>query len=196
MWRNLRWLSLALLPFIAGCIPWVYSEQPLGEAVAALKPEEWNGVWLDEQGNLVRFLVTDFEGGELLMTEQGICEGQRREGTDDTAVRMRQTDGWYFPHFAVRDRGHYDVVGVFRRDNEALVFCPVRISRVKELVTEGALPGHLEKEDVVLGLLTNQHYKILLATERPVFACDPGESHVSVRLPAALDPCGKVAPVK
>ena len=76
--------------------------------------------------------------------------------------------------------------------------------RVKALVEQGELPGRIEDDRVMLGALTQEHYKLLLRNRRteveyPMPAKDdypdfPGTKHalaMLIKLPDELDPCKK-----
>jgi hypothetical protein len=83
-----RGLALALLPLITGCLPGIYSEQPLGERVAVLDPQEWNGVWLGNQGQLSGVLVTEPDKGMLVGDTADPCDPASGGGLP---VQLRQS---------------------------------------------------------------------------------------------------------
>jgi hypothetical protein len=193
--KSLRlWLLLAVLPVVAGCLG-IYSEQPLGEEVAVLKPEEWNGTWVGETGQLSQVIVIDSEngmlgGGNVVFETQGERAGQflcDPPGTPDKPLQLRRWGDWYF--FTESDSFPYWYLLVSRRRKDAWMLYSFDEKHVADLVTEGALPGRVENGEVTLGAMTSEHYKILLDEKRPSVYWQ--QETILLRLPATLDPCKK-----
>jgi len=198
MLHSLRWLLLAFLSLLSGCFPVVYSEEPLGADVAVLKPDEWNGLWIQEDRKLVRLLVTDPANGELTSIEPyEECNSKSLEGSNVQHIQLRQHGLWYFPYGYIENgEAPYPAWFVILRHGQAVTSCPVDEARVRTLVKEGALPGRFEDQKIVLGPLKSEHYRILLSSEPPAYRCDPPKGHVSIRLPSELDPCSKLEQAK
>lgn len=149
-----RTLVLCGLCLLAGCAP-IFSAEPLGEAVAVLKPEEWNGVWVDQFGGLSRVLVVDSAGGKLLLSRDWqSCSPERNPSPGDELWLLRQSESWYFGNPAVKNV-LYPIWGALRRDGEAMYGCLVDEERLRELVVSGALPGvHLRRRSSGLAAIT------------------------------------------
>ena len=185
-----RTLLLCCLGLLAGCVT-TFSAEPLGEAIAILKPEEWNGVWMDQDGKRARALVIDSADGRLLLVEDWKeCAPKTTASGTDGVMQLRQSGSWYFES-PTKKEVLYDIWLAYRRDREALFVCVVDDERVRELVVKGALPGFTYEGDVVVWPLSHEQYRVLLADERPAFRCGPPGGKVFIRLPAELDPCRK-----
>lgn len=177
--------AFALLVLLGGCI---VSEQPLGEDVAVLKPEEWNGVWLvsgnnAEQDELIRVSVIDAAMGLLSVHKDAAsCDSS----TETFPLRVRQSGAWLFFHSA-DVRNFYNAGSATLRAGNKLLAYAFSQSRVEELVEQGSLPGRMERERVILGPMTREHYDALLRGGRPAWGGEP--ALVAVKLPDKLDPC-------
>jgi len=183
-----RTLFLCCVCLLAGCVT-TFSSEPLGEAVAVLNPEQWNGVWMDQNGKLFRWLVIDAADGKLVSIEDWKdCNTRTTASGADGVMQLRQSGSWYFQSPA-KKAVLYDIWLAFRRDREALFVCSVDEERVRELVASGALPGFTYEEDVVVWPLSHNQYRELLSDDRPAFRCGPPIGEVFMRLPAELDPC-------
>jgi hypothetical protein len=168
-----------------------FSAEPLGEAIAILKPDEWNGVWMDKDGKLARATVVDSADGKLLLVEDWKdCSPKSTAGDAEGVVQLRQSGSWYFQN-PRKKQVLYDVWLALRRDREALYVCVVDEGRVRELVVSGVLPGFIYEGDVVVWPLSADQYRALLSDSRPAFRCDLPAVEVFMRLPAELDPCRK-----
>jgi len=178
-----------LSTLVVGCVT-TFSAEPLGGAVAILKPEEWNGVWMDTDGSLARMLVVDSADGKLVRVEDWKdCSAKATASDASKVIQLRQSGSWYFES-PKKKEVLYEVWWAFRRDREVLFMCLADEERVRELVVSGALPGFVYEGDVVIWPLSPDQYSVLLSDARPTFRCDlPLE--VFMRLPAELDPCRK-----
>ena len=179
-----------LSTLVVGCVT-TFSAEPLGEAIAILKPEEWNGVWMDQAGSLARVLVVDPADGKLVLVQDWKdCSAKTTASDTEKVIQLRQSGSWYFES-PDKKEVLYEIWLALRRDREALFMCLADEERVRELVVSGALPGFVYEGDVVIWPLSPDQYSVLLAVERPVFRCDvPGI--VFMRLPDELDPCRKI----
>lgn len=183
-----RTLFLCSLCLLAGCVT-TFSAEPLGEAIAVLKPEEWSGLWIDQDGKPFRALVIDSSDGKLLLSEDWKdCSPETTASSKNKALQFRQSGSWYFEN-PTEKKVLYDMWLAYRRDSEALYVCVVDEERVRELVVKGALPGFTYEGDVVVWPLSHEQYRVLLSDERPAFRCGPPGGEVFMRLPAELDPC-------
>jgi hypothetical protein len=179
-----------LATLVGGCVT-TFSAEPLGETIATLKPDEWNGVWMDTEGHRARVLVVDSAGGQLrLVKDWKDCSAKGAAGDAQDVLQVRQSGSWYFLSSPEKEV-LYDVLVAFRRHGEALYVCGVDDARVRELVMSGVLPGFVCEGDVVIWPLSPGHYPVLLSDARPAFRCYPPYGEVFVRLPTELDPCRK-----
>jgi hypothetical protein len=188
LYRIHRWFALAALPLIGGCaFQGIYSEHPLGDEVAVLKPAEWEGVWVADNQGYGRWFVTDADKGMLArrLTKDRLCDARLVE----KAVQLRQFGPWYFARGkdSPDKDGFYESERAWFRLGDALVDYQVDARRVRDLVEQGVLPGRIEKDRVILGTLTPVHYRILFLPDRPAVRWHP--LNVYVKLPAELDPC-------
>jgi hypothetical protein len=176
-----------LSTLLVGCVT-TFSAEPLGETIANLKPDEWNGLWMDKQGDLARVRVVDSAGGKLLLIQDWKdCSARTTSSDTDRVVQLRQSGSWYFENPKKKKEVLYEVWLAFHRDREALFMCVADDERVRELVVSGALPGFVYEGDVVIWPLSRDQYSVLLSDSRPAFrAVD-----VFMRLPGELDPCRK-----
>ena len=187
-----RRLFLCCVCLLAGCVT-TFSSEPLGEAIAVLRPEEWNGVWMGRDGQLFRVVVIDAADGKLLMVEDGKdCSARTTASGTDVMRQLRQSGSWYFENPTEKEV-LYDIWLAFHRDREALFVCVADEERVRELVVKGALPGFTYEGDVVVWPLSHDLYRVLLSDDRPAFRCGPPLGDVFMRLPAELDPCRRPA---
>lgn len=190
VWYLLRWLCPALPIFVAGCVSVVYSEQPLGERIASFEPEEWNGVWVGNDGSFDRILITDAQNGMLAWGfKDRLCDSAPATKSD----QYRQSGSWYFlvPP-PISQGGRYEVGAAFFRDRDALTLYSINSERVRELIRKGEVPGYLGDNETVLGELASNHYGILLSIRQPAFDWKP--TVVLIKLPPELDPCRPRAP--
>ena len=186
-----RRLFLCCVCLLAGCVT-TFSSEPLGEAIAVLRPEEWNGVWMGRDGQLFRVVVSDAADGKLLMVENWKdCSTRTTASGTDVMRQLRQSGSWYFENPTEKEV-LYDIWLAFHRDREALFVCVADEERVRELVVSGALPGFTHEGDVVVWPLSHDQYRVLLSDHRPAFRCGP-PGDVFMRLPAELDPCRRPA---
>jgi len=171
----------------------ILSKQPFGE-VAVLKPEEWNGVWIYEGAELYRLAVID--------ADKGVLGG--RDACDPSSphkqLNLRQSGPWYtestpglqgVPESMV---GLYAITHLSFRDGNVLFSYEVDAKRIRALVEQGALPGRIENNDVILGTLTAQHYRVLFPDNRDSRGGPPvlwRSVRFSMKLPDDLDPCKK-----
>jgi len=196
------WLLLALVSVLSGCFNWsvLYSEQPLGEQVAVFEADEWDGAWLDQKGEVASYDVSPTDTAVLLMTSRGpdrtigpLWDCKRVRDTEHP-IPFRQTGRWYFPVLKLKDEdGLYGLLfAMFRHGDTLLVYEP-DLSQVRKLIEDGALPGRVENERVILEPLASEHYKVLLSDKRGAFLGKPRD--VAVKLPNELDPCAKAEPI-
>ena len=195
------WLLLALVSLSAGCFPTIYSERPLGEP-AALDSKQWNGRWLNNSGEWTTFLVIDTD--TLAMGEGDICSPSP---TSLKQTKLRRSTGWYILQEKLDEAAstsrRYSTSGVMKLQGQVLYAFWINEHRVKALVEQGELPGRIEGGRVVLGTLTEDHYKLLFnvrtfkasvkypMTAKNDFPIFPVPAMTYVKLPDDLDPCKK-----
>lgn len=178
--------GLLLSTLVVGCVT-TFSAEPLGEAIAILNPDEWNGVWMDKQGDLARVRVVDSADGKLLLIQDWKdCSAKTAANDTDAVVQLRQSGSWYFES-PKKKEVLYEIWLAFRRDGETLFTCVADEERMRELVVSGALPGFVHEGDVVIWPLSPDQYSVLLSDARPAFRV----VDAFMRLPAELDPCRK-----
>ncbi len=198
------WFLIALLPLATGCVPVIYSEQPLGESTV-LDPKEWNGTWLFATPDaLGKIAVVDAERGVITLSGTDLsCKFVPSEKPE--VWQLRRVPGgkplerviWYFPtsfDLATREASPsdgrlYKYVVFWRGGRGVLDSYGVAADRIEALVRKGQLPGRVEGGKLIVGPLASEHYGLLLSDEQPLV---DWQSHFSIqRLPPQLDPCEK-----
>ena len=169
-------VGIAMFGALTGCKS-IYSSEPVGHEVADLTDEDLDGYWIvDDEVMLLK--VTDAAKGEAVLA--GI---EDRAGT----LTLQQMP------VVFRKRGDVRLVSVKAMENEEhpegaewIWWGAVRLvdggmvvwvpdpDRVEEAVEEGALPGRLEEDAVVLGELSPAQLDLLtthgiLHWEEPLF---------------------------
>ncbi len=200
------WSLLALCLLLAGCLPAIYSQEPLGER-RALDPVMWEGTWLGPSGLEPRILmirVVDAERGII-----GLRHGCREEGRRLPDLQVRVSPGalplgnsgatWLFMiegaldakgEFVPKDGLPFQYTALAARPGRDLwTWYFVADDRFESLVRQGALPGRIEDGRLILGHLDPEHYQALASVERPVVHWE--DPTVFLRLPPELDPCKK-----
>jgi hypothetical protein len=171
----------------------ILSEQLLGE-VAALKPEEWNGVWVYEGAELYRLAVIDADKGTL--GGRDACDWS----SSYVPLKLRQFGSWYTESKPKLQGGPEGIVGLYEithfsfRNGHALFRFEVDAKRIRALVEQGAIPGRIKNDHVILGTFTPEHYRVLLPENRDAKKALPvlWESvRISIKFPDELDPCRK-----
>jgi len=207
------WFLLALLSLLTGCFPTIYSEQPLGEP-AVLDPEKWNGRWLNSDGRVSTWTVVDTD--TVASTAFGNADRGLSSVCDPLPTKMvrwglREFQGWYIPYkkddkIGIKD-GLYETAVLIRLKHPLMMHWSfINEQRVKALVEQGELPGRIEADRVILGALTQEHYKLLFrfrgaksSVEYPMAAKDDYPDFpepidalaMLIKLPDELDPCKK-----
>lgn len=199
------WFLLAVLPLLTGCFPHIYSEQPLGEP-AVLDHEKWNGRWLTKEGNVVTMTVVDTDTVASFSgkTDGGLSSVCDPSPSDMVRLSLRAFQGWYIVY---KSNGKIDTEDdlyitstLIRLKGRSMYGSFINDQRVKALVKQDELPGRIEAGRVILGALTQEHYKLLFRTRRtkveyPIAAKDDypdvERKAVAIKLPDELDPCKK-----
>lgn len=171
----------------------ILSEQLLGE-VAVLKPEEWNGVWIYDGAELYRLAVIDADKGVL--GGRDACD----RSSPYVPLKLRRFGSWYTESKPKLQGGPEGIVGLYEithlsfRNGRALFRFEVDAKRIRALVEQGAIPGRIENENVILGTLMPEHYRVLLPENPGAKEVPPvhwRSARFSMKLPDELDPCKK-----
>jgi hypothetical protein len=172
--------------FVFACSA-IYSEEPLGEEIARLEPEEWTGVWWLEDSEVFRVHLPDRNSGILQFVN--IC---RPSKSDLVTFREFRWAGatWYFPvELVTRNQGEslYRTTEVLRRFGDQLWVLTVNDTRVRFLVEQGMLPGRVGVHgEPILGPITRANYDIILSEDQPLFHWQ--RAFILVRLPKGARP--------
>lgn len=203
------WFLLALLPLLAGCFSKIFSEQPLGEP-AVLVPEMWNGRWLNSDGGVSTWTVVDTDtvaSTAFGKSDGGLTSVCDPSPSDINRLSLRESQGWYILYEengrTPISNGLYETTLLVRLEGRGMVVSFINKQRAKALVEQGELPGRIEASRVILGALTQEHYKLLFhnrgtEVEYPMAAKDDYpdvyftmRGYWFLKLPDELDPCKK-----
>lgn len=194
--RPVKRLLVALLSgaiALPGCATWLYTDAPLGEPVGPHDPADWNGAWLDPNGQSIAWLRVTPDGSSIEEAEHDASSP-----VDCTKISFKKSQldyfnrhhsSWYVPSPKLDPAtGNYDYGWLtnllMQRKQDALVVGEFSQQIVTALVRSGDLPGEvLPSGHVILRGLQADHIDRLFATV-PV-----ANAMFVVRLPAALDPC-------
>ena len=205
MSRVLRCLVPTAVFLLSGCFsfPTLYTDTPLGEP-ATFKSSEWDGLWICEDGSLTR-LRSSVPSMKGLETNENWreCDAEAAAGCweiIETNGAARRYGDWYLFTLLCKESSEpgklCHTIGALRRSGESiLVYQPDEV-RIRQLVNQGKVSGRVEqypsnggqRDRVVVGPLTADHYAVLLDPETGGFKLRPG---ACIRLPGELDPCNK-----
>jgi hypothetical protein len=155
-----------------GCDP-VRSDALVGSQPLALDAGEWDGTWLGDDGDPIRFRVVDSAKGVLRMSGIEIEEGERR--WKHSYLYLRTVPGhedWVF--VSVADERSEDEPRSYywarvKRKGEFLLVWPPDSAKFVALVEEGILPGEIDGDrDVRLGELDDEHLAFIAGGESGV----------------------------
>jgi hypothetical protein len=160
-------LGLSLL----GCDA-VTSSAPIGSQAVPIDAKNWDGAWLGDAGEPVRFRVVDSANGILRMSEMEGDDSERR--WKHSYLYLRTAAGhedWIFA--SMKDDPDdeppkYVWARVKKQGDYLLVWRPDS-TRFQALVEEGALPGELEDDrDIHLQELDEEGLALIIGEERGV----------------------------
>jgi len=160
-----------LLPFVAGCFPILHTQEPLGQ-VAALRSDEWNGLWLDatmfggdvaglsgETSGVLAIFVVDANKG-ILTRRAYSCHPVPPASVNEGLMQMRRSeDGrWYFATQVARDaQGEFkpqrDDHGyryngfILRPSTDDMIAYSFDMLAIAALIKQGALTGRVKDAD-------------------------------------------------
>ncbi|MEJ2175186.1 MAG: hypothetical protein P8Y76_09845 [bacterium] len=189
-----------VLPLLSGCFSVVLSDEPLGELVP-LKPEAWDGFWVAKRSvSLVR--VVDADRGVISLIHKA-CEAPRSESQRDGflfELRQSRDAKWFFPTMVEREpsgnfgpRGGATSYGyfflIFRPDSDTWISYRPSEPTIMSLIENGALPGRVGDDKVVLGHLEPEDYKVLLSEEHPTLQWRKPDVFARVPPELGLDQC-------
>jgi hypothetical protein len=158
---------------LAGCE--VYSSAPMGEEVVSITASDWEGFWLTEDGP-VAIEVVNVDAGELMIS--GIDLRQQDDGVEgppnvwSNLVYLRRSGGWLFGSVENEDEPGLWEWARIKKDGDQLIIWAPRGSAFRELVSEGVLPGIVERGEyastTTLGELSPAHYELITSGARGV----------------------------
>jgi hypothetical protein len=168
-----RMLTVGIALLCCGCSV-VYVPRPIGESPKNIESErsEWAGTWTHANGAMT-VAVEDGSNGVLKVgwveSEGG---GFKCETMD---VYLRESGDWTLASMRPREEtneNRFTWARIERKDRMAILWAP-DVSKFKDLVREGRLPGTNDGGDVVLGHLgSNELALIRSESNGVVFAWD------------------------
>lgn len=166
-------LVVSCIAVIVTACDTVSSPVPLGEAPATIDAGEWSGQWFNADGRIDITVVDAAKG----LVHIDFLENDK---TDTLDLQLRKVNGWVFANVTEQDfdksQGLEDASSetesylwarVVRHGNTIIAWTP-KAEKFVELVERGVLPGTVEDDDVVLGKLNQEHYRILTSEEHGV----------------------------
>lgn len=166
---------VAFSPLSLGCNA-VYSTKPVGEKSVSAAAEDWDGTWIaSTMSTPVTLQVTDAQKGLLKAV------WIEKMSLESCEVQLLESGEWMFGTVKDKDQINLFVWGRIKKDgNQIIVWFP-SVSRIKDLVQAGKLPGTVDEDgDVTLGDLKAEHLARLTNAESPLFEWE--EPLVLVRL--------------
>lgn len=136
--------------FLTGC-PMVGSKEIVGDKVAKISPEKWDGHWVSGD-SIIQVKVKDKDKGIL---EIYYFQGKKKQGP--YSVYLREVKGYFVASMKDRKKGYYlwTVVGIYGDFGQLML---LNMKRFSELVESGELPGKVIKSVPVLGNMTEEQH--------------------------------------
>ena len=175
---------LLSLGALAGCE--VASVEPMGGVPVSIEAEDWEGLWVSDDGsNWGVIRVVNASGGELEIGFVDYNEERFWLATNAVYIRTAATDvaeeKAMFVSMSDEDPNLF-IWGLLRKnDDHVEIQLPVK-SRFRELVEKGTLPGRVEEGTIVtvmLEELTAEHLALISATDETLWK--PSEPETTLR---------------
>ena len=126
--NSARFLCLAVVFSVAmGCGNSVLTVTPLGEEVALVSREEWEGLWLGRHG-VITIQVTDESAGELRVSWIERSGSPATLKLEAVAVQLRRSGDWLLANLAPYESDDWIWLRVKRSDDELVAWMPNRPS--------------------------------------------------------------------
>jgi len=168
----LRTAITVLAIFLNACDT-VSSPVPLGVEPAVIDAAEWSGQWFNADGR-VDITVVDAAKGLVHIDF-------REDGKADTLdLQLRKFNGWIFASVseqafdqsqglegASSETESYLWARLVRHGKTIIAWIP-KAEKFATLVEKGLLPGRVEDDNVILGPLNQEHYRILTSEDHGV----------------------------
>jgi hypothetical protein len=146
--------------FLLGACSTVDSSQPVGEKATDLTKTkaEWDGSWLDSDGDTLRLVVTDPPGGGI--TVGWLDEGEGKLKASQAEVRIRDAGDWTFVNFKEPDDTSWQFGRILKKSRQMVIFLP-DVERFQALVKSGKLPGKVEEHSASLETLSPEQLALI-----------------------------------
>ena len=161
--------ALLCLGALAGCE--VVSVKPVGNVPMVIEPEDWEGLWVSDTGEVWAVVrVVNAAEGELEIAGIDFDEDSFRMDTNVVYLRTLVADVVARTMFVSMYDEESDIYGwgLLSRDDDHVEIRLPAASRFRELVEEGALSGKVEDnllKTVILEELTAEHLAIISAAD-------------------------------
>jgi hypothetical protein len=156
--RHGNWLIVAMAAIVLPACELVESTVPMGFEPVAVSEEDWDGLWLGDEG-VVAITVTDEEAGEL--TASFLFRASRSatppHELDNYHVIVRRSGDWLFANTHYEDSSDWLWMRVKLEGDQLIAWAPDP-SAISALVSRGLLPGTIDDsgggERIILDPLT------------------------------------------
>jgi len=162
-------LIAAFVPMLGGCAQ-VLSSAPMGETPVSISEDDWEGLWVFDEGSIA-IKVLDEATGVLLVSL--IDPGKEPPTVEPMEMRLSKTGGWTFVNWE-EEPGEFSWLRV-ERDGETILAWGPDFSRFKKLVEEGILPGEVLSGgdpmgggQILLDTLAEEHLDIITDSSQGV----------------------------
>jgi hypothetical protein len=149
----------------------VTTPHPIGEKTLELElelvPEEWEGMWMTTEGDVV--YVTDVDPKQASALATWVDEDSNELVLKRSSVYFGQVAGTTFVSMPDESASPVRYVwGRIKRENETAVVWLPDSDKFEMLVEEGLLPGVVDGGDVHLAQLDSSHYTVIASEQHGV----------------------------
>jgi hypothetical protein len=171
----------------------VESTVPMGLEPATLSPEDWDGLWLTDEGVLA-ITVTDESAGKLTVSalDQNSRSATAPHELETAEVTVRRSGDWLFANFPSDESPNWGWLRV-KLEGDRLIAWGPDAGAFRSLVSRGLLPGRIDDERdpmmITLDPLTPaQDEMIRSGAEGVLMEWDSPRVLVRIHAPAAPPP--------
>jgi hypothetical protein len=142
--RHGNWMIVAMAAVVLPACDRVESTVPMGLEPATLSPEDWDGLWLGDEG-VVAITVTDEIAGKLTVS---VLEQTGRSATpphelETAEATVRRSGDWLFANFPSDESPNWAWVRV-KLEGDRLIGWGPSAAAFRSLVSRGLLPGRID----------------------------------------------------
>lgn len=148
---------------LAGCST-VSLPKPMGETVASVEPEQWEGTWLTStMDTSISIKVTDAKKGIL---KAAWLDDMKMETLE---FYLLESGEWMFGNVKDEENSSRFLWGRLKKEDSQIIVWFPDVEKIKDLVKAGSLPGTVgEDGDVALGDLKAEHVKLITSDDQGI----------------------------